>query len=152
MDMWIIWLIALGVLLILELLTQMMWALCLAAGCAAGIALALAGVPFYWQIIIMAVVALLAYVLLVPAFQKWHAMSVDKKGRASRTGMDALLGRRAIISEEVRPDRPGRARIDGDNWQVKCVRHQVKLPKGTEVVVTGYDSIILEVEPCSSVK
>lgn len=152
MEMWIIWLIAVGVLLIVEVLTQMMWALCLAVGCAVGIALSLAGVPFYWQIILMAIIALFAYVLLVPAFQKWHALSVDKKGRASRTGMDALLGRRAIISEEVRPDRPGRARIDGDNWQVKCVKHQTNLPKGTEVVVTGYDSIILEVEPCATVK
>lgn len=152
MDMWIIWLIALGILLIIEVATQMMWALCLAIGCAVGIALSLAGLPFYWQIIIMALVALLSYILLVPAFQKWHALSVDKKGKASRTGMDALLGRRTIISEEVRPDRPGRARIDGDNWQVKCVKNQGRIPRGTEVVVTGYDSIILEVEPCTSVK
>ena len=152
MDMWIIWLIAVGILLIVEVLTQMMWALCLAVGCAVGIALSLAGTPFYWQIIIMAVVALLAYIVLVPAFQKWHAFSVDRKGKESRTGMDALLGRRTVISEEVRPDRLGRARIDGDNWQVRCVKYQTKLPRGTEVVVTGYDSIILEVEPCSSVK
>lgn len=152
MDLWIIWLIIVGVLLIIEVLSQMMWALCLAIGCAVGIALSLAGITFYWQIIIMAVVALLAYIFMVPAFQKWHALSVDKKGRQSRTGMDALLGRRAIISEEVRPDRPGRARIDGDNWQVKCVKNQIKIPRGTEVVVTGYDSIILEVEPCSTVK
>lgn len=137
-------------LLIVEVLTQMMWALCLAVGCGVGIILSLAGVPFYWQIIIMAIVALLSYIILVPAFQKWHALSVDRKGRASRTGMDALLGRRAIISEEVRPDRLGRARIDGDNWQVKCVKHQTKIPRGTEVVVTGYDSIILEVEPAEA--
>ncbi|MCH5239611.1 MAG: NfeD family protein [Muribaculaceae bacterium] len=152
MELWVIWLIAVGVLLIIEVLTQMMWALCLAIGCASAIALSLFGVPFYWQIILMAVMALFAYVALVPAFQKWHALSVDKKGKSSRTGMDALLGRRAIISEEVRPDRPGRVRIDGDNWQVKCVKNQTKIPRGTEVVVTGYDSIILEVEPSSSLK
>lgn len=152
MDLWIIWIIVFGIFLIVELLTQMMWALCLAVGCAVGTILSLTGIPFYWQIIIMAIVALLAYIIMVPAFQKWHAMSVDKKGKKSRTGMDALLGRRAIVSEEILPDRPGRVRIDGDNWQVKCVRNQFKIPRGTEVVVTGYDSIILEVEPCSTVK
>lgn len=147
MEWWIIWIIIVGILLIVEVLTQMMWALCLAVGCAVGIALSLSSVPFYWQIIIIAIVSLLTYVFLVPAFQKWHALSVDKKGKASRTGMDALLGRRAIISEEVSPDRLGRARIDGDNWQVKCAKKQIKIPTGTEVVVTGYESIILEVEP-----
>ena len=152
MDVWIIWLIAVGVLLIIEVLTQMMWALCLAIGCVAGLVLSLFDVSFYWQIILMAAVALLSYIFLVPAFQKWHALSVDKNGRKSRTGMDALLGRRAIITEEVSPDRPGRARIDGDNWQVKCVKGESKLLRGTEVVVTGYASIILEVEPCSTVK
>ena len=152
MEMWIIWLIIVGILLIIEVLTQMMWALCLAIGGAVGISFALAGVPFHWQIIIMAITALLAYIILVPAFQKWHAFSVNKRGKTSRTGMDALLGRRAIVSEEIRPDRPGRVRIDGDNWQVKCVKNQTTIPRGTEVVVTGYDSIILEVEPCTTVK
>ena len=152
MDMWIIWLIAVGVLLIIEVITQMMWALCLAVGCAIGIVLSLIGLPFYWQIIVMAIAALLSYIILVPAFQKWHTLSVDRKGKYSRTGMDALLGRRAIISEEVRPNKPGRARIDGDNWQVKSVKHQTEIPRGTEVVVTGYDSIILEVEPCDTIK
>ena len=33
MAPWIIWLIAFGVLLITEVLTQMLWALCLAVGC-----------------------------------------------------------------------------------------------------------------------
>lgn len=149
MYMWIIWLIVVGLLLIIELMTQMMWALCLAIGCLVGMILSLAGLPFYWQIISTAIVSLLVYILLVPAFQKWHALSVDKKGKKSRTGMDALLGRRAVLSEEIRPDKLGRARIDGDNWQVKSGGRKANIPKGTEVVVTGYDSIILEVEPCA---
>ena len=150
MEIWIIWLIVIVALLIVELLTQMMWALCLAIGCTAGVLLSVCGASFYWQIIIVAIVALLAYVVLIPVFQKWHALAVDRKGKNSRTGMDALLGRKAILTEEIAAGRTGRARIDGDNWQVRYTGCKDSIPRGTEVVVTGYDSIILDVEPCST--
>lgn len=147
MEIWIVWLIIIGVLLITEVLTQMMWALCLAVGCILGIIGELCGISILWQIILAAVGSIVAYIVLIPAFQKWHMLSVDKKGKDSRTGMDALLGRKAVISEEVTPERLGRARIDGDNWQVRATGKPKTIKRGTEVVVTGYDSIILEVEP-----
>lgn len=147
MDAWIIWLIVIGVLLIIELLSQMLWALCLAVGCLGGLIGSLCGVSPMWQIILTAAISIAAYIFLVPLFQKWHALSVDKKGREARTGMDALLGRHAILSEEITPGRPGRARIDGDNWQVTVDKPYDTVKRGTEVVVTGYDSIILKVRP-----
>lgn len=145
--MWIIWLIIACILLIIEVASQMLWALCLAAGCLGGLLSSLCGGSLLWQIIIMAFVAIAAYILLVPLFQKWHALSVDRKGRSARTGMDALLGRRAILDDEIRPGHPGRGRIDGDNWQMVAPNRHDVLPRGTEVVVTAYDSIILTVEP-----
>lgn len=150
MDMWIIWLIIMGVLLIVEVLTQMMLALCLAVGCLAALICSLCGVDVIWQIIATAIAAVAGYIFLVPLFQKWHALSVDKKGRASMTGMDALLGRKTIVMEEVRPFRPGRARIDGDNWQIRSRNNDETIAKGREVVVKGYDSIVLIVDPVSS--
>lgn len=147
MEMWIIWLIIMGVLLTVEVLTQMVWSLCLAIGCLGALISELCGLSLIGQVIVMAVVAFLAYILLVPFFQKYHALKVDAGGRQTRTGMDALLGRRAFLSHEIRPDRPGRARIDGDHWQVVASPELGVIPAGTEVVVTGYDSIILTVEP-----
>lgn len=147
METWIIWLIIMGALLIIEVLTQMLWALCLAVGCIVGLICSVFGLDLIWQVILMAIGSVGAYIFLVPLFQKWHALSVDRKGKEARTGMDALLGRRAIVAEEIRPDRLGRARIDGDNWQVRSSLKDKVIPRGTEVVVTGYDSIILEVSP-----
>ena len=147
MDAWTIWLIVMGLLLIIELLSQMMWALCLAVGCLGGLVGSLLGISVPWQVLILALLSIVAYILLVPLFQKWHALSVDKKGREARTGMDALLGRTAIVSEEITPGRPGRVRIDGDNWQVVADSPSDTVRRGTEVVVTGYDSIILKVRP-----
>lgn len=147
MDAWIIWLIVIGVLLIIELLTQMLWALCLAVGCLGGLVGSFCGASPVWQIILTAAISIAAYIFLVPLFQKWHALSVDKKGREARTGMDSLLGRHTIISEEITPGRLGRARIDGDNWQVTADKPFDVVKRGTEVVVTGYDSIVLKVRP-----
>lgn len=145
--MWIIWLIITGVLLLVEVLSQMMWTLCMAIGCLGALLCSIFGVGLLWQVIIMAIVGFAAYILLVPFFQKWHALKVDAKGRASRTGMDALLGRHSFLSDEIRPEKLGRGRIDGDHWQMRANPKYGVIPAGTEVVVTGYDSIILDVEP-----
>lgn len=150
-EPWIIWLIACGILLITEVLTQMLWALCLAVGCLLGFAGDLCGASPLWQFVLFIVGALLSYVLLVPLFQRWHALQVDRKGKAARTGMDALLGRRAVLADEITAERPGRGRIDGDNWQMVSDDKAVPaIPRGTEVVVTGYDSIILRVRPVTT--
>ena len=150
-EPWIIWLIACGILLITEVLTQMLWALCLAVGCLLGFAGDLCGASPLWQFVLFIVGALLSYVLLVPLFQRWHALQVDRKGKAARTGMDALLGRRAVLADEITAERPGRGRIDGDNWQMLSDDKAVPaIPRGTEVVVTGYDSIILRVRPVTT--
>ena len=146
MEAWIIWLIVIGVLLIIELLTQFMCALCLAVGGVGGFIASLCGLSIVWQII----VSVAAYIILVPLFQKWHALSVDKKGKEARTGMDALLGRTAVLIQEITPEHPGRARIDGDNWQVITDNTVQVLPRGIEVEVIGYDSIVLRVRPVNS--
>ena len=69
-EPWIIWLIACGILLITEVLTQMLWALCLAVGCLLGFAGDLCGASPLWQFVLFIVGALLSYVLLVPLFQR----------------------------------------------------------------------------------
>lgn len=145
MEAWIIWLIVAAVLIILEVLTQMIWTLCLAVGCIIGMLLSFTGVNVFWQIVVAAIAAVMAFIWLVPVFRRWHDESNKRQNRDDRTGMDALLGRHAIVTEEIIPGKLGRARIDGDNWQVSSSSHYI-IKSGTEVVVTSYDSIILHVQ------
>lgn len=144
MEPWIIWLIAAAVLLIIEVLTQMMWALCLAIGAAGAMTCALLGLDITWQTVAMAALSVIGYVVLLPLFRRWHART---EAREARTGMDALLGRRATVTHAIHPGRLGRARIDGDNWQVKAPSADKTIAAGSEVTVTSYDSIILTVTP-----
>ncbi len=147
MSVWIIWISVAALLLIIEVFTQMFWTLCLAIGCIDALVGNLLGVGTAGERIIMSVVSFAAYALLAPVFERWHQRQLAKSGRTDRTGMDALLGRKAIVTSEIKPGEMGRARIDGDSWQVVAPHAAETIRKGAEVVVEGYDSIILTVAP-----
>lgn len=143
MTLWIIWLSLAALLLIVEVFSQMVWTLCLAIGCIAALAGDYFGVSLEWQLIMLAAVTVAAYIILVPYVKRWHEKQVAKEGRAARTGMDALLGRRAVVTQVIQPGEIGRARIDGDSWQVIAPGIPYAIPCGAEVIVTDYNSIIL---------
>lgn len=145
MDAWLIWIIISAVLIIVEILSQQVWTICLAIGGIAAMVGALCGLNPLSQICLMAAVGVIAFIALMPLFRRWHNASDSKEGRDARTGMDALLGRHAIVTQEIRPGHIGRARIDGDFWQVKAPHSADVIPRGAEVVVIAYDSIILTV-------
>lgn len=147
MSIYLIWLIAAVVLLIVEIMSQMVWTLCLAIGCLGAMCGELLGVSLAWQLTILGVLAVLSYIILVPQVKRWHERVARKRGSIDRTGMDALLGRRAIVTHEIRPGSIGRARIDGDNWQVVAPGVDYVIERGSEVSVSAYKSIILTVEP-----
>lgn len=142
MSAWIIWLIAAVVLLVVEVFSQAVWAFSLSVGCLAAAALSVFVDSAAWQGICVAVVAVIAWLALAPVIKRMKA----KTAHIARTGMDALLGRRAIVIDEIRPDELGRARIDGDYWQVRAPGIGHVIHHGSEVIVTSYDSIILTVE------
>lgn len=144
MELWIIWLIAAGVLILLELFTQMIWTLCMGIGCLIAAFCAGLDIEVVWQIIFAGVSAVLAYVVLMPLAKRWQRRAASRDD--SRTGMDALLGRRGTVTEEIRPGQLGRVRIDGDNWQARLENPQAEARRGETVIVTAYDSIILTVE------
>ena len=141
--MWIFWLI-IGILLIIaEIMSQMLWALCLGLGAVCAMVAELIGLDMVWQIVIMGVSAMIFYFTVFPIFRK---IQNQKSMHTSRTGMDALLGRKAVVTKEIHPGKTGRARIDGDNWQVVAPGVSETVHIGSEVVVSSYDSIILTVE------
>ena len=145
--MWLTWLIISAVLVTLEVLTQMIWTICLAVGCLAACIATWCGYDLAVQIGVLGGGAILAFIFLMPWLKKLHSHLDEKEKRNARTGMDALLGRRATVCDEIKPGQLGRVKIDGDNWQVRAPHIDNTIKHGEEVVVTGYDSIILTVAP-----
>ena len=72
MELWIIWTIAAALLLITEVMTQMMWALCLSIGAVAALVLSLSGMDLGYQLTGLIVICLVAYVVLLPYFRRRH--------------------------------------------------------------------------------
>lgn len=143
MDPWLIWLCAALILLFVEVCSQAVWAFCLAIGCLFAALLSVFVSSLAAQGITIGVCTLLAWLLLAPVVRKWE----HKRSKTTRTGMEALLGRKATVTDEIRPGELGRARIDGDYWQVRAPGVNETIYRGAEVSVTAYDSIILTVEP-----
>lgn len=146
MSVWIIWLIAAAVLIIVEVLSQMVWTLCLAIGCVVATGAALCGADIEVQLICVAISTLLSFAIIAPRLKRWLHYSRKKEPRDDRTGMDALLGRKGIVTHEIKPGELGRVRIDGDSWQAGAPGVETTIKRGENVTVTGYDSIILSVK------
>lgn len=148
MEMWIVWLILLIVFIIIELSTFWLTTFCLAVGCLGALLTSLVGGDLTWQICVLAVVAMVSFVVAGPYFRRRYAKDGDKAKRLSN--MEALIGRKATVSQDISSQHPGRVKIDGDNWMAVSLDPDVEISVGTMVEVEGYDSIILTVTPCAS--
>jgi membrane-bound serine protease (ClpP class) len=69
-------------------------------------------------------------------FMRWS------RRRSTAVGTEVLVGRRAIVSVECRPE--GQVRIAGEIWQARC---DAGADVGDAVVVRKVDGLVLVVEP-----
>lgn len=138
---WSVWLILAAVFVIIELLTNTFAAFCFVGGCLLAMIAALLGFSIYTQLSMAVVGIVVTFIALKPVIVK-HIH--QRAPRESLSNMDALIGRRARLTEAVCATTPGRLRLDGDNWQASDVDGG-EIAAGEEVVVVGYESIILQV-------
>jgi membrane protein implicated in regulation of membrane protease activity len=130
MVSWIVWLIVAAVLGVAELVT-MTFAFGLIA--VAAVVAAVVGV-FHLDL----AVQLAAFVVAAGAglgFVRPVAIRHIKQPPALRTGVAALVGRSAIVLEEVN-EHSGRVRIDGEEWSSRpYLDESLVIPVGTKVDV-----------------
>lgn len=144
MELWIFWLIAFLLLAVIEVITQWLTTFCFAVGCLVALLASLLGVSSLYQLLLLGLAALLSFIFFAPYFQRLH----QRKGAASKgqSNMDALIGRFAVVVEDIPASGLGRVKLDGDNWQAKCAGG-LAAAKSCRVEVVDYDSIILIVKP-----
>jgi membrane protein implicated in regulation of membrane protease activity len=73
--------------------------------------------------------------------ESWFYIRWSQKRRPD-VGVEALIGRRAVVSTDCRPD--GQVRVAGELWQAHC---EAGASAGEEVVVCEVDGLTLVVEP-----
>ena len=137
-----IWLIVAIVLVIVEICTAAFGSICFAIGAGFSALAAGLGAGLTWQIIIFAVVSLLTFIFIRPFILKF----MDRKSKDVKTNADALIGRKAVVSERIDASQhTGRVAVDGDDWKAVSENGEV-IEKGTSVEILNRDSIILTVK------
>lgn len=139
---WEAWLAASLIFLVLELMAGDFFMMCLAASAAVSAVVAALGGGFALCLAVFAVAAVGSLYFLRPRMIKRFARS----GKWRKSNADALIGRKGIVKEEIRPAAPGYVAIDGDMWK-SVAEGGGSIAAGTEVEVVSRDSIILTVKP-----
>ena len=143
MEVWHIWLIAALVFFVIEIFTTGIAVICFSFGALASMIVSLCGGNVTWQVILFAVVTLLAFVFLRPLLLKFFY----KKGKEEvKTNVDALIGRKGFVSEPIDPATGGgRVKVDGDDWKAVSVDNS-PIEKGAQVEILKLDSVIVTVK------
>ncbi len=142
MEIYQYWLIVAIVLVIVEICTASFGSICFAFGAGFSALVAGLGGGFVWQIVVFAIVSMLTFIFLRPAVMRW----LDRKSQDVKTNVDALVGRKGIVSERIDASQHlGRVKIDGDDWRAVSNDGSV-IEKGTSVEILKNDSIILTVK------
>lgn len=142
MQAYQIWLIIAILLVILEICTAAFGSICFAIGAAVAAIAAGIGAGLTWQILIFVVVSMLTFIFLRPFMLKF----LDRKSKDVKTNADALVGKRAVVSERIDASQlTGRVAVDGDDWKAVSEDGSV-IEKGTPVEIVKLDSIILTVK------
>ena len=142
MEIYQYWLVVAIILVIVEICTAGFGSICFAIG--AGFAALVAGLggSFVWQIVVFAVVSLLTFMFLRPVAIRW----LDRKSKDVKTNADALIGRKAVVSERIDAEQhSGRVAVDGDDWKAVSADGSV-IEKGATVEIIQRDRIILTVK------
>jgi membrane protein implicated in regulation of membrane protease activity len=141
MTSWIVWLIVAAVLGVAELLTT---TLAFGLIAIAAVVAAIAGafhLEFGIQLAAFAVAAGAGLGIIRPI-----AMRHIKQPPLLRTGTAALVGRPAIVLEEV-TGHGGRVRIGGEEWSSRSYDEDLVIPVGTKVEVFQIDGATALVHP-----
>lgn len=142
-NLWLFWSIIAVVCLIMELTSGDFYVTCFALGAVVSIVAALAGCPFWLQVLLWAICSVLSIMLVRP-----HLVKALHKGADHRkSNADALIGQIGEVSETIKEGGYGRVKLDGDDWKAESSTSTMVIVVGTKVRVVGRESIILNVEP-----
>jgi membrane protein implicated in regulation of membrane protease activity len=141
MNSWIVWLIVAAVLGVAELLTTTLafGLIAIAAVVAAVVGAFHLGLVFQLAAFGIAAGAGIGFVRPI-------ALKHVKQPPALRTGTAALVGRSAIVLEEV-TEHSGRIRIGGEEWSSRAYDESLVIPVGTKVDVMQIDGATALVYP-----
>ena len=141
--MWLVWLVIAIAAFVLEAVTTALVSVWVCVGALVAMILALCGADIVVQIIAMAVVTVLTFVICMI----WIKPKLDKKkkGFAQPTNADRCIGSEGVVIKDIDPvDGKGQIKVDGQIWSAKS---PVAITEGTRIKVTALEGVKAVVEP-----
>ena len=145
MYAWIFWVALLLLFVIVEVLTVDFTFLMLAGGCVGGLVADLLGAPFWAQILIAGVLALLLLFVARPAIKRTFGRAADQ----TPTNVAALLGTGGMVTTPF-VDGQGHVKLaNGETWTARLSQSTTERPvdAGERVVVTAIEGATAIVVP-----
>lgn len=143
LEPWHAWIIAGVVLLIVEVVTPGFVVACFGIGCLVAGLVSPLGVGLLWEIVVFCVASLVLLVTLRPLV----ARHLAPKGGELKTNVDALVGKRGVVTEAIEPVRDtGRVLVGGDDWRAASEAED-PIAAATPVVVVRVDGARVIVKP-----
>ena len=141
---WIIWLALILIFVIIEVITVDFTGLMLAVGGIGGLIASLFHAPFWLQVVIAAVVALLLIFAVRPPLKRL----LRRGGDRAKTLVDALPGQAGTVVLDFN-GKPNLAKLaNGETWTVKLEDPKsAALQEGDHVVVTAINGSTATVAP-----
>ena len=133
MSDWVYWLLLALVLLGIEVLSLGLVFASLALGALAGAISSALDVPFFGQVLVAVVVALVSLFALRP-----FVLRVLHRGEEVTTNIDSLVGVGAVVLERV-DTRDGRVKVGGEVWSARSLRPDTSYDPGTDLTVVRID-------------
>ena len=137
-NLTIIWVGAIIVFVLLEVMTQGLVSIWFAGGALAACIAALLHAGLWAQITVFLVVSIILILLTKPLQKKFAE-------RLQKTNVDAIIGQRGIVTEEIPPGQTGRIHLDGKVWTARSAQNE-PVPVGAQVTVKAIEGVTVTVE------
>ena len=139
---WVIWLVVAIIMFIIEVVTTGLATLWFALGAIVAMVMDLCGAPLASQIIVMAIVSVVSFILCMI----WVRPKLEslRKKNVQRTNADRLIGREGVVTVPLNgAEGKGQVKVDGQVWSAKS---DSDIAEGIRVTVKAIEGVKLVVE------
>ena len=139
---WVVWLVIAIIMFVIEVVTTGLATLWFALGAIVAMVMDLCGAPLASQIIVMAIVSVVSFILCMI----WVRPKLEtlRKKNVQRTNADRLIGRDGVVIVPLNgAEGKGQVKIDGQVWSAKA---DTDIAEGIKVTVKAIEGVKLVVE------
>ena len=139
----IFWLVIMIIFLVVEMVTVSLVSIWFVGGSLAAFVVSFFVDRLWIQVLVFLGVSLILLFLIRPLANRFAVKQKDQ----IRSGAQALVGKRAIVTEAIDNLRAkGEVQVNGQFWSAKCRNDDEKIEKETVVVIREVDGVRLVVE------